>query len=109
MVQLASFHLDGNSDNILAQSDNNTTDVEATDTTVDNDSTTDVPKKFKIVGRVDGTVEFWIAGARVLSTTSFALLSTALVAAFINVEKTSNDTTAVVTFRNLRVCGAAAA
>ena len=109
MVQLAAFHMDGNSDNILAQSDDATTDVAAVDTTVDNDSATDVSKKFKIIGRPSGAVEFWIAGARVLSTTTFALLSTALVAAFINMEKTSNDTVAVLTFKNLRVCGACAA
>lgn len=109
MVQLACFHLDGNSDDILAQSDDNTTDVAAVNTTIDNDSATDVSKKFKIIVRPDGTVEFWIAGARVLSATSFAVLSTSLLAAFINVEKTSNDTLAVLTFRNLRVCGACAA
>lgn len=109
MVQLACFHLDGNSDNILFQSDDNTTDVAAVDTEVDNDSTTDVAKKFKIIGRPSGAVEAWIDGVRVLSTTTFALLSTALVAAFINMEKTSDNTLGVVTFRNLRVCGGCAA
>ena len=110
MVQLAAFHLNGASDNILAQSDDNTTDVAPVDTTIDNDSTTDVAKHFKIIVRVDGTVEFWIAGARVLSTTSFAMLSTALVSAFINMEKTSNDTEAEIIFTNLVVkAGAAAA
>jgi len=109
MAQLAGFHMDGNSDNILAQSDDNTTDVAAVDTTIDNDSTTGVAKKFKIVGRPDGTVEFWIAGARVLCSTSFALLNTAMVGAFVNVEKTSNDTTAEIILRNLRVAGGMAA
>jgi hypothetical protein len=109
MVQLACFHMDGNSDNILAQSDDNTTDVANTDTTIDNDSTTDVSKKFKIVVRPTGSVEFWIAGARVLSSTTFALLSTAVVGAFVNVEKTSDDTTAVLIFKNLRIGAGAAA
>ncbi len=108
MVQLACFHMNGNSDNILCQSDDNTTDVAATDSTIDNDSTTDVAKKFKIIVRPAGTVEFWIAGARVLSSTSFGVLSTANLAAFINMEKTSNDTTAVLTFRNLVVKGGTA-
>lgn len=103
MVQLAAFHMDGNSDNISAQSDNNTTDVAAVDTTIDNDSTTDVAKKCKIIVRPTGAVEFWIDGARVLSTTTFAMLSTALVGPFINVEKTSDDTVAVLTFNKLRV------
>ena len=109
MVQLACIHLDGNSDNILAQSDDNTTDVAAVDTLIDNDSSTDVSKKCKIIVRPSGAVEFWIAGARVLSSTTFALLSTALVSAFINMEKTSEDTPAVLTFKNLRVCGGCAA
>jgi len=103
MAQLACYHLDGNSDNILAQSDDATTDVAAVDTTIDNDSTTDVAKHFKIIVRPAGTVEFWIDGARVLSTTDFALLSTANVAAWINMEKTSNDTTAEIIFKNLLV------
>jgi len=105
MAQLACFHLDGNSDNILCQSDDATTDVAPVDSTKDNDSTTDVPKKFKIVVRPDGEVQFWIDGARVLSSTTFAVLSTANLAAFVNMEKTSNDTTAEVIFRNLRVAG----
>lgn len=109
MVQLACFHMNGNSDNILFQSDDNTTDVAAVDTLIDNDSSTDVSKKFKIIGRPDGTVEAWVNGVRVLSSTTFALLSTALVAPFINVEKTSEDTPAVLTFKNLRVCGGCAA
>lgn len=103
MVQLAAFHMDGNSDNILAQSDDNTTDVAAVDTTIDNDSATDVPKRFKIVVRPSGAVEFWINNARVLTATAFAMLSTALVSAFINAEKTSDDTTASILFRNWRV------
>jgi hypothetical protein len=109
MVQLAAFHMDGASDNILAQSDNNTTDVAPVDTTIDNDSATDVPKHLKIIVRPSGVVEFWIAGARVLATTAFAVLSTAVLAPFVNMEKTSNDTTATVTVRNLRVAGGCAA
>ena len=108
MVQLACFHMNGNSDNILAQTDDNTTDVAAEDTTIDNDSTTDVSKKFKIIVRPSGAVEFWIAGVRVLSSWTFAVLSTALLAAFINMEKTSDNTVAVLTFRNLRVAGGCA-
>jgi hypothetical protein len=109
MAQLAAFHIDGASDNILAQSDNATTDVAAVDTTIDNDSATDVPTHGKIIVRPAGTVEFWIAGARVLATTVFAVLSTSVLAPFVNVEKTSNDTTCTVTVRNLRVAGGCAA
>jgi len=105
MAQLACFHLNGASANILAQSDDATTDVAAVDTTIDNDATTDVPKTFKIIVRPAGTVEFWIDGARVLSTTSFGVLSTAALAGWINVEKTSNDTVAVVLVDRIRVAG----
>lgn len=105
MAQLACFHMDGNSDNILAQSDDATTDVAPVDTTIDNDSATDVPKRFKIIVRPSGSVEFWIDGARVLSSTAFAVLSTAVLAAFVNVEKTSDDTTAVLLLSDLRVAG----
>lgn len=109
MVNLACFHLDGNSDNILAQSDDNTTDVAPVDTEVDNDSTTDVPKKFQIIVRPTGAVEFWIDGARVLPSTTFAVSAAAVLAAFVNMEKTSNDTTAEIILYKLRVAGGAAA
>jgi len=109
MAQLAGFHVDAASENILFQSDDATTDVAAVDTTIDNDSSTDVPKKFKIVGRPSGVVELWIDGVRRLSTTSFAVLSTALVAPFINVEKTADAAVMTILFRNLRMAGGVAA
>lgn len=97
MAQLACFHMDGNSANILAQSDDATTDVAVVDTTVDNVTTAGATKKFKIVGRSSGAIEFWVdddgAGYdRVLSSTTFAVSSAAVLNAFINMEKTSNDT-----------------
>lgn len=110
MVNLAAFHMDGNSDNINVQSDDNSTDVANVDTTIDNDSTTDVAKKFKIIIRPSGSVEFWINGVRALSTTTFAVASTANLSPFINMEKTSDDTTAALLLRNLRIgAGCAAA
>lgn len=105
MVQLACFHMDGNSDDIYAQSDDNTTDVAAVDTTINNDSTTDVSKNFKIIVRPSGAVEFWVNNARVLASTTFALLSTSVVAPFVNMEKTSDDTTATLNLYRLRVAG----
>jgi len=109
MVQLACFHINGGSDNILAQSDDDTTDVAVVDTGIDNDDATDIAKKFKIIVRPDGEVEFWIAGARVLSTTAFAVLSTADLAGWINLEKTAATDAPSLIFRNLRVAGGAAA
>lgn len=105
MVNLACFHMDGNGDSIFAQSDNNTTDVASVDTTIDNDSTTDVAKSFKIIVRISGAVEFWIDGARVLSTTTFAVADTAKLAGFVNMEKSSDDTTAAFILYRLRVAG----
>jgi len=103
MEQLACFHLDGLVANILAQSDDHTTDVAPVDTTIDNSLT--VPKKFKIIVRNDGAVEFWIDGVRVLSTTTFAVLSTSDLGAFINMEKVTDAGAASLIFWNLRVAG----
>lgn len=103
MVQLAAFHYDSNDENIDCQSDDNTTDVAAVDSTVDN--VADTYHTLKIIVRPTGAVEFWIDGARVLSSTTFAVLSTANLAPFVNVEKTSNDTVYSLYLRNLRVAG----
>jgi len=103
MVDLACFHLDGLAAHILAQSDDQTTDVAPVDTTIDN--ALNAAKKFKIIVRPDGTVEFWIAGARVLSTTAFAVLSTATLGAFINMEKVTDAGACSLIFWNLRVAG----
>jgi hypothetical protein len=105
MVDLACFHLDGNADKIYAQSDDNTTDVSATDTTVENDETAGAFQDFKLIIRTDGSAEFYIDGARVLSSTTFAVRSTVNLAAFLNLEKTSNDTTAVVVIDRIRIAG----
>ena len=102
-MQLACFHTDGNVLNILAQSDDDTTDVAAVDTTIDNSLT--VVKKFKIVVRPTGAVEFWIDSVRVLAATTFAVLSTATLSGWINLEKTTEDTAAVVKVYKLRVAG----
>lgn len=107
MVNLAAFHMDGASDNILAQSDDNVTDVAPADTTIDNDSTTDTYKRFSVIVRTSGAVEFWIDGARVLSSTTFAIGSTpTALEAFVNMEKTAGAaTTAVLLVRNIVVSG----
>lgn len=103
MVQLAAFHFDSNDEHIDCQSDDNTTDVAAVDSTIDN--VADTYKTLKIIVRPTGAVEFWIDGARVLSSTTFAVLSTAVVAPFVNVEKTSDDTVYSLYLRHLRVAG----
>jgi len=105
MEQLACLHMDGNSANVLAQSDDNTTDVAPVDTGVDNVIDAGSYKEFKVIVRPTGPVEFWINGVRQLSTTTFAVLATAALCAFVNIEKTSNDLTAVLKADRLRVAG----
>ena len=107
MVQLAAFHLDGNDENIDCQSDNDSTDVAPVDSTIDN--VADTYKLLKIIVRPTGAVEFWIDGVRVLSSTTFAVLSTAVLAPFINVEKTATDTVYSVYVQYFRVAGGKAA
>lgn len=108
MVQLACFHMDGAADNIWAQSDDNTTDVASVDTTIVNIETDAAAsfKTFKIVVRPAGTVEFWIDGVRALATTTFAVLSTAILGAFVNAEKTADNTLLELNLIHLRVAGA---
>lgn len=107
MAQLAALHLDLDGLNLYAQSDNATTDVANTDTLVD--VVVDTYNHGRIVVRPDGTVEFWVDGARKLSTTAFAVLSTAVLAPFAVLEKTSNDSPGSVYVKNLRVAGGLAA
>ena len=110
----ALFHMDGSSANILAQSDNGTTDVAPTDTTLDNVTTALAYKNCIVIVRppVAATptlclAEFWVDKVRVLSSTTFSVIATALLGGIVGAEKTSDDTTAVLKFKNLRICGAA--
>ena len=105
MVDLAAFHSDGNDASIFCQSDDNTTDVANTDTALDFDTATPTYRYLKIVVRPSGSVEFWVDGARVLSTTTFAVRNTVNLAPFVNMEKTSDDTTAKLLVKRIRACG----
>ncbi len=107
MVDLACFHMDGSSANILVQSDDNTTDVANVDSTIDNVAT-DAAASFKdffIICRPSGSVEFWIDQAQVLSSTTFAIGTSAVVQGFINAEKTSNDTLLEMNIARWRIAG----
>lgn len=105
MVQLVALHVDGNSLNLLVQSDNNTTDVANTDTLIDYAEGT--PFHLDICVSPAGLCKVWIdgvdAGNATHANVTLQMLSTALVAAFANLEKTSDDTTCRVVLRNLRV------
>lgn len=103
MVQLIALHVDGNSLNLLVQSDNNTTDVANTDSTIDYAEGTaihvDVCVSPAGLGKIyiDGVD----AGDATHANVTLQVLSTSLLAAFINVEKTSDDTTFRAVARNI--------
>ncbi len=102
----ALFHIDAEDDNVDMCSDNNTTVVAPTDTTIDN--STSANKRYKVIVRADGTVEGWINEARVLSSTSFAVGASGLLAGIVNLEKASSTDVAEVRIRKIRVAGALA-
>lgn len=104
LTQHVRFHMNGASANILAESDDGTTDVAAADTTIDNVVTAGSRKRFNIIARPDLSCELWIDEVQVLTSTSF-LLASGLFAAFFNMEKTSNDTTAEGVISYARAAG----
>lgn len=80
------FHVDGNSADICAESDDGTTEVNATDTTVD--LTEDTYNEFWIDARDPSSVKLYIDGVRVLSGTTFVLSNaTGPMKALVHVEK----------------------
>lgn len=103
----ALFHMDGATATILCQSDNGTTDVAPTTSGLSNVTTALAYKNCIVIVRPTGAVEFWIDKVRVASATTFAVATTALLGGIVNIEKTSDDTTAVLKFKRLRICGAA--
>ena len=104
----ALFSMAGNAADILAQSDNGTTDVAPIDTTVDNVTTAVTgEKEFHVIVRPSGAVEFWIDRVRVLSSTTFAVATTALLGGIVNMVKTVGTVVPAMRIRKLRVCGAA--
>jgi predicted RecA/RadA family phage recombinase len=89
------FHVDGNVLNILAESDDGTTEVAATDTTVDYVEGT--PFFVQIDARNLADIQLYINGVNVLPASVFKLdAATGPIKALLHVEKTSNDTVANV-------------
>lgn len=105
-TDFAGFHMNGNSANIMARSDDATTDTGEIDSTVDNVTTPGSYKEFVVIVRPAGTVELWIDGTRILSSTSFAVNTASVLGAIVNLEKTSNDTVGKLRVDRLRVTGA---
>lgn len=105
-IKTAKLHLNANANDIFAASDDDVSPVAAADTTIDNSLT--VNKKFKIIVRPTGVVEFWINGARVLSSTAFSVSATGLLAGILNIEKSTGAGVPELRWKRLRVAGAVA-
>lgn len=100
----ALFHNDGEDNNIDACSDDNSTVVSPTDTTVDNSLT--VNTTGRVIVRPTGAVEFWLAGARVLSSTTFSVGASGLLAGVWNLEKSGNTDVPEARIKRARIAGA---
>ena len=105
-LKSALFHIDTNALHVLCSSDDNVSPVAAVDTLVDNSLT--VNSTFKLIGRVGGGVEVWIAGARVLATSTFSVSAAGLFALIANLEKSTGTGVPEVRFRRMRIAGAIA-
>lgn len=85
------FHLDGSALDIKAESDDGTTEVAATDTTVD--AVDDTFFDFRIDARDLSNIKLYINGVRVLATSTFKLnKATGPIKLLVHLEKSSNDT-----------------
>ncbi len=85
------FHLDGSALDIKAESDDGTTEVAATDTTVD--AVDDTFFDFRIDGRDLTNVKLYINGVRVLAAKTFKLdKATGPMKLLVHLEKSANDT-----------------
>ena len=103
ITESAFFHFDLGADlNIDAESDDGTTEVAATDTTVD--FAVGTPVFLQIDGRDPASLKFYINGVRVLSATTFNIsAATGPLKALFHLEKSSNDSPGNVHLDVLRV------
>ena len=96
------LHLDGNALDLFAESDDGTTEVAATDTTVN--IALGTPVHFVIDGRDPSDIQIYVNGALVLGSTTFVLTAaTGPLKLLAHLEKTSDDTTADYRINYLRV------
>jgi hypothetical protein len=87
------FHLDGNTLDLFAESDDGTTEVAATDTTVN--IALGTPVHLMIDGRDQTDIKMYVNGARVLSGSTFVLTDAAgPLKLLAHLEKSSDDTVA---------------
>jgi len=93
-------HIDGNSLNIMAESDDGTTEVNSTDTTVD--AVVGTPFLIQWDLTDDEDIQMYINGVNVLPATSFKLnAATGPLKLLAHMEKTSNDSPGNVTVKRL--------
>lgn len=105
ITESAFFHLDmGGSLNILAESDDGTTEVAATDTTID--WAVGTPVHLVLDGRDETNVKYYVNGVEVLSGTANLgdiQLATGPLKALFHLEKSANDSPGVVRLDHLAV------
>lgn len=103
----ALFHIDCNALTAYASSDDNSSPVAATDlSAAANVLATN--KRWKIIVRPTGVVEFWVNEVRMLSTTVFSVGASGLLAGIVNLEKSTGTGVPEARIRKLRVAGAIA-
>lgn len=96
------LHLDGNTLDLFAESDDGTTEVAATDTTLN--IALGTPVHFVIDGRDPSDIQIYVNGALVLGSTVFKLdAATGPLKLLAHLEKSSDDTTADYRINYLRV------
>jgi|LSQX01.3.fsa_nt_gb predicted RecA/RadA family phage recombinase len=96
------FHLDGTSLDIKAKSDDGTTEVAATDTTVD--AVDDTFFDFRIDARDLTDIKLYINGARVLAATTFKLdKATGPMKLLAHIEKTTSASTCEIQIAHLAI------
>lgn len=96
------LHLDGNDLNLFAESDDGTTEVAATDTTVN--IVLGTPVHFVMDGRNPADVQIYVNGILMLGSTVFDVdAATGPLKLLAHLEKTSDDTTADYRINYLRV------
>lgn len=96
------IHIDGATANILAESDDGTTEVAATDTTVDR--VVGTPFHFLMDGRNTEDIQIYIDGVHVLPSSVFKLnAATGPLKLLAHMEKSANDTPGTLNIDQLRV------
>lgn len=96
------IHIDGATANILAESDDGTTEVTATDTTVDR--VVGTPFHFLIDGRNTADIQIYIDGVNVLPSSVFKLdAATGPLKLLAHLEKSSDDSPGTFNIDQLRV------